>query len=152
MVAVLSASCRREAAGAGGAAGGAGGPGAMPAMPVVAIAAERRPVVESIGLVGTLAANEAVEVKTETDGIVQDILFEEGQEVKAGELLVKLDETKFKAELEEAQARLKVIELSWPNETPSYGQFFAALHMPQVRRGSRHTTICCGGRRRGRMA
>jgi pimeloyl-ACP methyl ester carboxylesterase len=35
-------------------------------------------------------------------------------------------------EVEEAQARLKVIELGWPNDTPAYGQFFAALHMPDA--------------------
>jgi len=33
----------------------------------------------------------------------------------------------------EAQARLKVIELGWPNETPAYGQFFTALHIPDAR-------------------
>jgi pimeloyl-ACP methyl ester carboxylesterase/DNA-binding CsgD family transcriptional regulator len=30
----------------------------------------------------------------------------------------------------EAQARLKVIELGWPNENPGYGQFCASLHIP----------------------
>lgn len=35
-------------------------------------------------------------------------------------------------EVEEAQARLKVIELGWPNSTPAYGQFFASLHMPDA--------------------
>src|SRR6185437_4306557 len=32
----------------------------------------------------------------------------------------------------EAQARLKVIELGWSNETPAYGQFFTALHVPDA--------------------
>jgi pimeloyl-ACP methyl ester carboxylesterase/DNA-binding CsgD family transcriptional regulator len=32
----------------------------------------------------------------------------------------------------EAQARLKVIELGWPNDTPAYGQFFTALHVPDA--------------------
>src|SRR6185437_3853382 len=32
----------------------------------------------------------------------------------------------------EAHARLKVIELGWPNETPAYGQFFTALHVPDA--------------------
>ena len=32
----------------------------------------------------------------------------------------------------EAQARLKVIELGWPNQTPAYGQFFTALHVPDA--------------------
>ena len=30
----------------------------------------------------------------------------------------------------EAQARLKVIELGWPNENAGYGQFLASLHIP----------------------
>jgi pimeloyl-ACP methyl ester carboxylesterase/DNA-binding CsgD family transcriptional regulator len=30
----------------------------------------------------------------------------------------------------EAQARLKVMELGWPNENPGYGQFCASLHIP----------------------
>jgi len=35
-------------------------------------------------------------------------------------------------QMQEAQARLKVIELGWPNDTPAYGQFFAALHIPDA--------------------
>lgn len=34
------------------------------------------------------------------------------------------------ARVEEANTRLKVFELGWPNETPAYGQFFTALHIP----------------------
>lgn len=34
--------------------------------------------------------------------------------------------------MQEAQARLKVIELGWPNNTPAYGQFFTALHIPDA--------------------
>ena len=32
------------------------------------------------------------------------------------------------SEVEETQARLNMIELGWPNDTPAYGQFFTALH------------------------
>src|SRR3984957_9688594 len=32
----------------------------------------------------------------------------------------------------EAQARLKVFELGWPNENPGYGQFFASMHIPDA--------------------
>jgi pimeloyl-ACP methyl ester carboxylesterase/DNA-binding CsgD family transcriptional regulator len=38
----------------------------------------------------------------------------------------------------EAQARLKVIELGWPNETPAYGQFFTALHVPDASAAHMH--------------
>jgi pimeloyl-ACP methyl ester carboxylesterase/DNA-binding CsgD family transcriptional regulator len=33
---------------------------------------------------------------------------------------------------QEQQARLKVIELGWPNDTPAYGQFYTALHVPDA--------------------
>lgn len=32
----------------------------------------------------------------------------------------------------EAQARLKVFELGWPNENPGYAQFFASMHIPDA--------------------
>ena len=35
-------------------------------------------------------------------------------------------------EVEEAQARLKVYELGWPNDTHAYGQFLTSLHMPDT--------------------
>jgi membrane fusion protein (multidrug efflux system) len=95
--------------------GGSAGPGAGGgvAMPVVAVAAERRPVIESVSLVGTLAANEEIEVKTETDGMVKEVRFQEGQVVEQGELLVRLDDTKLRAELADAEARLKLSEASF---------------------------------------
>ncbi len=35
-------------------------------------------------------------------------------------------------QVEEAQARLKMMELGWPNETPAYGQFYGSLHIPDA--------------------
>lgn len=32
----------------------------------------------------------------------------------------------------EAETRLKVIELGWPNDTPAFGQFFTSLHIPDA--------------------
>lgn len=95
-----------------GPGGGAGG-GAGLEMPVVAIAAERRPVTESVSLVGTLTANEEVEVKAETDGLVVAVPFQEGQVVEQGDLLVQLDDTKLIAELADAEARLKLSDASF---------------------------------------
>ena len=97
-----------------GPAGGPGmGGGGDLAMPVVAVAAERRPVVESVSLVGTLAANEEIEVKAETDGLVREVPFQEGQLVESGDLLIRLDDTKLRAELADAEARLKLSKASF---------------------------------------
>jgi membrane fusion protein (multidrug efflux system) len=65
-------------------------------------------VTETLSLVGSIAANEVVEIKSETDGIVQEINFKEGERVEKGRLLVKLDETKLAAALAEGEANLKL--------------------------------------------
>jgi membrane fusion protein, multidrug efflux system len=80
------------------------------APPTVVIAAEarRQPIAETLALVGTLAANEYIEVKSETDGMIAEILFEEGQPVKKGDLLIRLDDSKLSASLAEAEANLKL--------------------------------------------
>lgn len=36
------------------------------------------------------------------------------------------------AQAQEAEARLKVILLGWPDDTPAYSRFFTALHMPDA--------------------
>ena len=93
--------CRKDpAAGPGGA-----GP---PPTQVVVIEARSIPVSETLSLVGSIAPNESVEIRAETDGIVQEINFNEGERVEKGHLLIRLDESKFAAALAEADAALKL--------------------------------------------
>ena len=88
---------------------GQGGGGAAAMMvPVVAAEAAVRPVVEKLALVGTLQANEVVEITAEADGIVAEVAFQEGQPVEKGKLLLRLDETKFAAALAEAEGNDKL--------------------------------------------
>jgi membrane fusion protein (multidrug efflux system) len=72
-----------------------------------------QPIAETLAVVGTLMANEYVEIEAETDGTVAEILFQEGQPVKKGDLLVLLDETKFAASLAEAEANFKLSETTY---------------------------------------
>lgn len=60
----------------------------------------------TIKQVGTLEANETVIVKSEAKGKIKQIFFEEGTPVKKGEMLVKLDNAKMKAEIESIQSRI----------------------------------------------
>lgn len=55
---------------------------------------------------GQLTAENSVLVKSETDGVIEEILFDEGQEVEAGALLFRLKADEERARLREAQARL----------------------------------------------
>lgn len=77
---------------------------------VVAFKSVRQPVSEKISLVGNLAANESVEIKSEIDGRVEEIGFEEGQKVKKDQVLFKINEQKLQASLAQAQANLTLAE------------------------------------------
>jgi membrane fusion protein, multidrug efflux system len=87
---------------------GGGGSGGAPAMQVVVVEAGQRPVAETLSLVGTLLANESVEIQAETDGVIEEILFEEGQAVESGALLVRLDDSKLSAQVAEAEANFQL--------------------------------------------
>lgn len=80
---------------------------------VVAVTVRSQPVREVVPLVGSVAANELVELKAETDGVVKGIAFDEGGRVQKGALLVALDETKAGAELAETEANLKLGETTF---------------------------------------
>jgi membrane fusion protein, multidrug efflux system len=75
---------------------------------VVAVEVRREPVNEVVPLVGSLAANESIEVKSEAEGVVKEIAFEEGTRVRRGDLLVALEDTKFAAALREAETSLEL--------------------------------------------
>jgi membrane fusion protein, multidrug efflux system len=97
--------CRKQDA-------GAAAPGSF-AVQVVAVEAKRQPISESLSLVGTLAANEMVEIKSEADGMVEEINFKEGERVEKGHLLFRLDESKFAASVAEADASFKVAQANF---------------------------------------
>ena len=88
--------------------GPGGGKGGGFSIQVVAVPVRQQPVIESVALVGSVTANEFVEIKAEGDGTVQEIQFAEGQRVQKGAVLVLLDEAKARASLVEAQANLKL--------------------------------------------
>lgn len=103
---VLLAGCTKPA-------GGPPGGGGMPPMQVVAVEAKRQPVTEALSLVGSIAPNEMVEIKSETEGIVQEILFDEGQAVTNGQLLIRLDDSKLAASLSEAESSFQLSQANF---------------------------------------
>ncbi len=77
---------------------------------VVGFKAVQQSIQDKISLVGTLEANDIVEIKSEIDGTVEAIKFDEGQKVKKGDLLFLIDQSKLKATLAQAEANLKLAE------------------------------------------
>ena len=82
-------------------AGGWGG-----AAKVVTQQIELRPLVDEIEALGTAKANESVEIRPRISSLVTRILFEEGQFVEEGDLLVELENSEIRAGLALAEASL----------------------------------------------
>ena len=77
---------------------------AIPEIPVVASTVKRADVPISLAGFGTVQAFNSVLVKSRVDGQIVKINFSEGQEIKAGEVLVEIDPAPFEAALAQAQA------------------------------------------------
>lgn len=87
----------------GGAAKSAGAP---PPVPVQVGVVQQLDVPRVIEAVGSIQALRTVAVKSQVDGMIAQIHFKEGDEVKAGDLLVTLDRRPFENSLRIARADL----------------------------------------------
>jgi membrane fusion protein, multidrug efflux system len=90
-----------EAADAGRAARA---PARAPVPVTVAITARRDLPIYLTGL-GTVQPSLSVGIHSQVDGKLQEVLFTEGQHVKKGDLIAKIDPRLFKAALDQAQAK-----------------------------------------------
>ncbi len=72
----------------------------------------RRDLQETLTVVGSFEANESAQLRPEAAGLVQAIYFEEGQVVKQGQLLMKIDDAELQAQFAQVEARFKLAELN----------------------------------------
>jgi multidrug efflux system membrane fusion protein len=77
------------------------------AVPVQTAVARQEDVPRTIEAVGTVQALRTVAVKSQVDGMIAEIHFREGDEVKAGDLLISLDRRPFENSLRIARADLE---------------------------------------------
>ncbi len=99
-------------AGCGAAPEEGGGPMGMPsaaAVPVITAQATAQSFTDTYAALGTVRANEAVEIRARISSVVTAIHFAEGQQVSKGALLVELDDREVAAELAVAQAALEKV-------------------------------------------
>jgi membrane fusion protein (multidrug efflux system) len=89
--------------------GKAGGASRGPLPVEVAVAAQTT-LSDDVTAVGTLLAEEAVDVSAETSGRIADILFEDGETVDVGAPLFQLDAALIQAELTDAEAKLELAQ------------------------------------------
>ncbi len=74
-------------------------------VPVLAIKAERRDMPIDIDSIGTVQAFNTVTVRSEVDGRLIELSFRDGQDVKAGDVLAKIDPTIYQAQYDQALAK-----------------------------------------------
>ena len=83
---------------------GAGRAAASAAPPVRVATAETRDVAMTARTLGTVLANSVVTIKSQVDGPLLAAMFKEGQMVKKGDLLFRIDPAPFEAALRQSQA------------------------------------------------
>ena len=84
--------------------------GAAPSMPppeVAVVTVEPTTLRQWDEFTGRIAATDSVDVRPRVSGYIQRIAFKEGDEVKAGDLLVVIDQRPYRAALETASAQLE---------------------------------------------
>jgi len=91
------------AAGAGRRGGGAGGRGAATTVGIATAEQADIPVV--IDALGTVVPQATVRVRPQVSGVLQQVLFKEGQMVKKGELLALIDPRQFQMALQQASGQ-----------------------------------------------
>ncbi len=80
------------------------------AVPVEAAKVVAAPLSEQVTAIGTLLSDEAVTISSEIPGRLKEIHFQEGQPVDKGALLFTLDDSVYRAQLADAEAKLKLAE------------------------------------------
>jgi membrane fusion protein, multidrug efflux system len=79
----------------------------LPAVPVGVIAAERKAVEKTLDLVGRINAIDRVEVRARVTGYLDAVLFKEGETVKDGAPLYRIEKSLFQAAVEQAEGSLE---------------------------------------------
>jgi|SRR6185437_13971933 multidrug efflux system membrane fusion protein len=88
---------------------------AFPPAPVTVAVAEQASIPMQLNAIGNAQAYRAVQVKSMVDGQIQRVLFKQGDDVRAGQLLFQLDKRPFQAALDQAQGKLAQDEATAAN-------------------------------------
>src|SRR4051812_49576106 len=80
----------------------------VPPPPQVTVAQPvERPVNDTIEFVATTQPTQAVELRSQVKGYLEKVLFEDGSNVKAGDLLFVIEQAPYKLALQSARASLQ---------------------------------------------
>ena len=91
-------------------------------IPVVAGQAERRDFPVYLNALGTVQAYNSVTIRARVDGELQQISFQEGQNVQKGDLLAQIDPRTYQAQLDQAVAKKAQDEAQLANARVALGR------------------------------
>lgn len=74
-------------------------------LPVRLVPVERRPLVEQVKAIGTVTPMQTVVVRSRVEGTLARVLFQEGQEVRKGQLLAEIDPEPYRVKLAQAEGQ-----------------------------------------------
>jgi len=106
-ITALAAAALLSGCGKGGQAANGGGPGGMPPMPVTVMEAKPQQVPVTIEAVAQTEGSKDVQVRARVSGILTKQLYKEGDKVKKGTTLFKIDRAPFEIALAQARAALE---------------------------------------------
>jgi membrane fusion protein (multidrug efflux system) len=104
VLAVSLAGCGKKEGEAKAGAPAAGGP--PPAMPVTVVPARLRKIPVSLEAVGQAEGSREVEIRARVSGILEKRLYQEGDAVRAGQVLFVIDPSTYQLAVEQARAEL----------------------------------------------
>ena len=102
----------RQQGGERGQRGGGGGGGGR-AVPVEVAVARKATSTDDLWSIGSLRSDESVQISSELTGRIAEITFKEGEQVKAGAVLVKLDDALARGEVADAKARFELAKANF---------------------------------------
>ena len=110
VLAAVAAACQNTSGQSAGGRGGRGGRGGGSAVSVQSTGVERITVQRQVDLAGTLLSPDMAKVSSEVAGRVRDVPVQLGTEVRAGDLLVRIEPQELQFALDRAESQLRQVE------------------------------------------
>lgn len=87
--------------------------GARGPIPVEATYVKVQDMARRLRIAGTLVATQSVTLRPEVSGRIAEVIFDDGQEVKKGDPLYKIEDGLYKAKVDEARAKVELAKVEY---------------------------------------